>query len=413
MATVHFIHIGDVHMAPGARNDDRRRAMRTIVDENINDPLLGAWLLPGDLNHARMSIEDRNWLADILREMANAAPVIICYGNHDLPGDLDVFARLQTNHGIVVVSTPSLVSIPLATGHAASAFVLPYPTKAGLVSAGVAHNQLVDTAADALEAIFRNGVAKLEQRRSAGDVTLFLGHVNIGGSLLSNGQPNIGVEIELNAGLLAMFGDCYKGASHIHKAQEVGGAYYPGSVCRLDYGEVDPKGYIVVAYESYENENGSRRWRYVVTRRPLAVAPIFHVDGALTPQGFRLADGTEPEAERRWHAGEWAGCEVRVRYTVLQAERAAVDEAVVQRDFATADRLKLECIVVRDQGVRAPEVARAQNLHDKAIAWCRVAGIEPTDSLLDKLAQLEHAEGQAVLTTVTRQLAGEGVAHAA
>ncbi len=247
MQTATFVHIGDCHFGPNARNADRWRALRQIVEENIDRvdrEDVAAWLLPGDLNHGRMTIEDRNEWAFALRTMADHAPVVICYGNHDLPGDLDVFARLAAQWPIHVVDTPEVlrILIPHEQGRLqrASIFVLPYPTEAGLVSAGVAPGEMVPTARQALDAIFLSAAAQLDEARARGDLVLMIGHVNVAGSITSVGQPNIGQEIELDGALLARLGGCYKGLNHIHKAQEIGGAHYPGSICRLDWGEIEP-----------------------------------------------------------------------------------------------------------------------------------------------------------------------------
>jgi hypothetical protein len=81
--------------------------------------------------------DDRNALDYCLQEMASRAPVVLCYGNHDRPGDLDGFARLRAANPIYVVDRPGCVRIRLATLEFATVFVLPYPQKAGLVGAGV------------------------------------------------------------------------------------------------------------------------------------------------------------------------------------------------------------------------------------------------------------------------------------
>ena len=74
-----FIHIGDLHLRPDARNTMRRNALQEIVDAGLEMDDLGAWLWPGDINDGKMSIDDRNWLVDILFEMANHAPVLACW----------------------------------------------------------------------------------------------------------------------------------------------------------------------------------------------------------------------------------------------------------------------------------------------------------------------------------------------
>jgi DNA repair exonuclease SbcCD nuclease subunit len=67
--------------------------------------------------------------------MADAAPVVIIYGNHDRPGDLDGFANLKAGHPIYVIDRPHVLVLRLATQQMAAIFCLPYPQKAGLVAA--------------------------------------------------------------------------------------------------------------------------------------------------------------------------------------------------------------------------------------------------------------------------------------
>lgn len=243
-----LVHIGDFHAAPGPRNEARYRALDQLIEEACQLPSLGAWLWPGDLSHQRQAIEDENDLIVRLRHMSSVAPVVLVYGNHDLPGDLDKFASVGNGHPIYVVDRPQVLRIRLATMQFASIACLPYPHKHGLVMAGCANPDLVDAAADHLDAIFMQFAAALERARNAGDLTLFIGHVNVGGAVVSSGQPNIGREIELSPRHLDRLGPIYKGLNHIHKAQEIHGAHYPGSICRLSWGEIEPKGYLVIDY---------------------------------------------------------------------------------------------------------------------------------------------------------------------
>lgn len=395
-----FPHIGDLHAGPGPRNADRYRALDQIIVECLTTmpkAELGAWLWPGDLNHGRMTIEDRNALATRLLAMGNTAPVVLCYGNHDLPGDLDVFAKLRTTYPILVVSTPQVISLYLDNGAHVSLFVLPYPTKAGLVALGIAKPDVIDAAADALDAICGNAAAQLEVARDNGALTLMVGHVNVGGSITSAGQPNIGREIELSARHLDQFGAIYKGLNHIHKAQEIAGAWYAGSVCRLNWGEIEEKSYIVATYDDtvIELEPGDSRWS--VERRPIDVPPMYHVEGTLTRDGFT------PDATSPMHLF-WGGREVRVRYRYLQSERGLADPACIRNLFAGAVRLELEPIAVPDRQLRAPEVAAARTLPEKFTAYCAVSGVALTDALQTKLARLEHADPLVLLSEVQTAL---------
>lgn len=414
--TTVLVHLGDFHAGPGPRNADRFRALDQILDECVGLPRLGAWLWPGDLNHGRMTIEDRNALVERLRRMAAVAPVLLVYGNHDMVGDLDVFGRLRATWPIVVVSHPEIVPLTLATGHEASIFCLPYPTKAGLTSAGVAKDDVVATAAEALDFIFMQAAGDLQRAASTGVLTLMVGHVNVGGSQTSSGQPNVGHEIEISRAHIDRLGPIYKGLNHIHLGQTIAGAWYPGSVCRLNWGEIEPKRYLRIACQRWEEVDlrcaalpdapapGPGTWTHSVEACPLTVAPMYHVDGSLTREGFTWAVTAGPGGEAQTAPPSWRGCEVRCRYTFPQSDKNILLHAQVHAEFADALRLEVEPIAVADRALRSPAVAAARTLADKVAAFSQVEQLAPT--LAEKLAQLEHQDGVTVLDALRRRLAG-------
>ncbi len=383
--------IGDAHLHPGPRQADRLKALDQIIAEGLQLPKLGAWADPGDLFHQRSSIEDRNAWADRIVQAANVAPFIICYGNHDMPGDLDIFAKLRAKYPIYVVDRPQVLRVQLATGQWLSVFGLPYPHASGLVAAGTPPESVVETARAALEAIFLHAGAQLEAARQQGDLTLFLGHVNVAGSIVSTGQPQIGHEIELDQALLLRLGDCPKVLNHIHKHQVIGGAAYPGSICRLNWGEIEEKGYLVIEYN--DGATWTLRWH------PIAVPPMYHVEATFAQQAFTydIAPDTIPK-----------GSEVRVRVRFPQAERTFFEmgQPQVLADFAHASRLSIEPVCEVDRGLRAPEVAAAKTLLDKLVAWCHVNGLEPPDGLAEAVAALEHQEPEKVLADFTLRMEG-------
>lgn len=398
---VRLVHIGDLHLAPGPRNVDRLRALDQIIEENVHDPALGAWLVPGDLNHGRMTIEDRNALATRLQRMAQVAPVLGCDGNHDAPGDLAIFARLQAAHAIRFDASPTTYRQRLATGHDALVAVLPYPHKAALVAAGISPADLSMVAVDPLEAICRSLGLALTAGAARGELPIFIGHVNIAGAQMATGQPNIGKEIELTAPALALLGaQTYKGVNHIHVAQDVSGATYPGSVCRLDWGETDPKGYVVVETPVRAGEPAT--WR--VQRRPLDVAPMYHVEGTLTREAFAYTVTDGPAGEARARPATWQGAEVRVRYRYAKGEHSVLDKARVHVEFAEALRLEVEPIAMPDTGLRSPAVAEARTLAQKAEAWAAGNGQPLTEGARAVLASLQILDPPTMLSDLATTL---------
>lgn len=405
-----LVHIGDFHAGPGPRNAARYRALDQLIDQALQLPSLGAWLWPGDLSHQRQTIDDENALIARLRRMSAAAPVVLVYGNHDQPGDLDKFASVSNGNPIYVIDRPHVLRIRLANMAFASIACLPYPHKHGLVLAGVANPDLVDEAANALDAIFMQFEIELADARAKGDLTLFIGHANVGGALTSSGQPNIGREIELSPRHLDRLGPVYKGLNHIHKAQEIHGAHYPGSICRLNFGEIEEKRWLEVRTSVDRNavvisdEREIDQFEFEVIPHAIDVAPMYHVEGDLTREGFTYQVTAGPGGEPQEKPASWKGCEVRARYRVKQSEAAVVEKAHVLAEFAEA-LLTLDPIVVPDRALRAPEVAAAKTLPLKVAAWCELSGAVASEGVLDKLAKLEHITDPAVHAEAARDYA--------
>jgi len=394
-----LVHIGDFHAGPGPRNAARFRALDQILDEALQLPNLGAFLWPGDLSHQRQAIADENALIERLRRMSAAAPVVLVYGNHDAEGDLDKFAHVAAGNPIYVVDRPTVLRIRLATMAFASIACLPYPHRHGLVLAGMANPDLVDAAAEALDGIFLQFAAELEAARGRGDLTLFIGHANVGGAVTSSGQPNIGREIELSPRHLDRLGPICTRLNHIHKGQEICGAYYPGSICRLDWGEIEEKRWLEVDYHA-PGHGDEASVCFVVDEHPIDVAPMYHVEGQLTRDSFTWQVTAGPGGELQDAPPSWKGCEVRVRYTFAQSEAAVINKALVSEPFAEAALLTLDPIAIPDRALRAPEVAAAKTLPEKITAWCAIAGAVASAGALMKLGALEQRAPEQLLALV-------------
>lgn len=417
-----FIHIGDVHLQAGhPRNPDRLASLDQIAVEAEALPSVAGVLIPGDLFHAKSTAADRNDLAERLVRFARLAPVVVAPGNHDSQGDLEIFSRLQSTWPIYVVTRPQVLQVPLPGGETAAIAALPYPFKASLVAQGVAPGDTSAMSVELLDVIFMQLAQELAHLRVAGAIPLFLGHFNVRGAVSSTGQPQIGMELEVDRASLARLPAVYCALSHIHRAQEVGAGVYAGSIARLDYGEIEEKSYVQLTCRREGSE-----WRAEWIRRPLDVAPMWHIEGELTTAGFRPdhdellcrrcgGDGDDPE--RRDGDGETLACEacagsgrkadwsrddVRVRYRYLASERPALNEQCIRDLFAGALRLKIESIAIPDRDLRAPEVARATTLEDKLAAYRHETVLAPG---MAAKAALVQGEASDALAAVADQLA--------
>lgn len=393
-----LVAMGDVHEHPGPRNEDRLAAVDQVIAEGARVPDIGAWAIAGDLFHASSTIEGRNAWDERIQRMAAIAPVLIVKGNHDRDGELNGFARLKARWPVYVFDQPGVHVFRTATDQMAAVFALPYPTKGGLVSAGIAPGDVVNTAAALLDPIFMVAANQLQAAKDAGYTTFMLAHANIVGSISSSGQPQCGQEIEVSYAHLARLGPILKLFGHIHKPQEISGAIYLGSVCRLDFSEIEAKRYIVADIAADSS--------YTYESRPIAVAQMFHIEGYLTRAGFSVDSPDEThdeEIHRRLTAHDWAGCDIRVRVNYRASERAALDFESVKSLFAGALRLKVETVAIIDRDVRAPEVAAAKTLSGKLAAYRKEATLPP--SLEAKLALLQQPDPAAAVEAARARLA--------
>lgn len=388
-----LIAIGDAHLQHGhRRNADRLAALDRIIAEGSAVTDLGAWLWPGDIFHQRSLPEDRNDVAPRIQAMADRAPVVLCYGNHDAPGDLHILGRLRGRFQILVIDRPQVVRVTLATGETAAIFGFPYPHKSGLVAVGTEVQQVGETAAALLDAIFLKAAVDLAEAQERGALTLMIGHATIVGSISSVGQP-MGLErdIAVDANLLARLGDIPKIFNHIHKPQQIYGAHYVGSIGRNDWGEVEDKRYLEIAF--YDEDTA-------IVSHPLQSTPLWHVDGDLTRDGFAWRVRRGPDGEELAAPTSWAGAEVRVRYRFAAEEQAALDLTAVTAPFAGAARVETDPIAIRSRAVRAEAVTKAATLPEKLAAYVAHAGATWTPGLDAKLALLQSVDGTAFLDAV-------------
>jgi len=389
-----LVCIGDCHFGPqGGRNADRYCAFDQIVSYGLALEHLGAWLLAGDLNHAKMTIEDRNALATRLQTMANRAPVLMVRGNHDAENDLEIFTRLEAAHAIQLATAPRVYELALATGQRAAVACLPYVFKGPLVGAGVGPAALGQAARDHFDAILLSLANDLAIARSFGAFTVLLGHLNIGGAVSSVGQPQVGQDIELDSALLARVPPTVpKIFGHIHKHQHIHGAWYLGSIARMDFGEQEGKVFGVLSFETPDD--------YELEFLPIAVPGQHHVDGRLTREAFTIIaiDGdlvTELPAQESWR-----GTDIRARYAFNPAEITALDVAKIHAEFAGCRSLKIEPVPDRAVEIRAPEIAAATTLEAKVEAFCARSGLAWSAGVLAKLTALQTQEREALLSAV-------------
>jgi len=101
-----------------------------------------------------------------------------------------------------------------------------------------------------------------------------------------------------------------------------------------------------------------------------------------------------------------AGAAVRVRWTVAEEDRGAVDRDAIQRALAGAAETKLEGRIVPVVRTRMAGISRMPRLEDKVRAWSQVAEVN-VEPLLECLAALQEAGPEDIAAGVLRETDAE------
>lgn len=301
-----FIHTSDWHLTEGPRFAKTLECLHHIVDSG-EDAGVDAWLVVGDLSgqperHKQTPME-RNAIVDIVARIAQTAPVIIPYGNHEYPTDL---YHLSVIDGVYVIASPWAAEFEHAI------FITqPYPEKRDLVGD---FRGSVDESNARAGAVMMDIVAGLA-RKYEGDPRplIYVGHHNIRGSKLAGGEVMSGKEVEVEGSSLDQLGFVYGAMGHIHAHQRVSEiAWYCGSPDRSNFGETDKKGFMLV-----EVENGIAKptWHSTPCRQLATIHARWDGQGWVAPGGGEL------------RVPDVSDCDVRVIASVVEDHAGTMDTA--------------------------------------------------------------------------------------
>lgn len=385
-----ILHTGDLHLEKGPRFDDTARCLDAMVEDGIAQGVK-LWGVGGDLYKTvvghLMEPEERNFLANLFVRMGATGAVVIVYGNHDMPSDLDELALLEAKHPIIVVDRPIVLRLGVLAGIPGKAMVLalPYPHKRhwlGDVQGTIEEqNQAVEAKLRALFAKWKEAVEEAHRDKIP---VVSLIHGTFRGSLVAGGEiMPAGQEIEMQVADLEAVGADYNGGSHIHLCQQMGPrTWYSGSPSRSTFGETDEKGYLVVDVAPGEPPIVNRR------RTP---ARRFCTLKAKWENGA-LAWEKPEDLERVGNA------EVRVQVEYAEEDAATAPLEAIEAEMRTrgAVDVKLQKKPVPRIRVRCEEILTAKTLEDKARAyWGSLNGAAPApeqqERCLAKLGELQRA----------------------
>jgi exonuclease SbcD len=362
-----LLHTGDLHYSGGV-DEDIEISMSQIT-EHVKQNHIDFVTIGGDVYDKSSSIESRNIVKERLMKIAGYAPIIICRGNHDQPGDLDILADLKATHPIKVYSSPTVVNL----GEGVNLYAIPWVSKHHWMEAHKVDS--IDELNSTLSGQLLNYITSLRKcNKWTANHHIVLAHILISGARAENNQPLIGEGITLGEFDLEEGGFHAGFLSHIHLRQQFGNGnfFYSGSPAALDFGETQDKYYSV-----YDVGSNSVEWFKLNAVRRICV------------------DGNWREGQ--WNpnsdAGDLSGARLKVTYPISPTDDNKLISESIRQYYASSflKELKLSPIVEQKMAARADNVSSAKSLEEKLKEYWKHTGQELSncDSIMRKLKRAE------------------------
>lgn len=331
---------------------------------------------------------------DQVQRLADHMPTLILQGtfSHDFPGSIDVFRRLRARYPIHVADKVGQVLLSKdALGYAwedydggqplsdaAALFSCLPPVNKAALAAMVGAENAAAAAGDYVAAILKDWSASHIEARENSVPAIVVGHGTVNGCQTEHGVPMAGLDHEFSVGTLGASSASAAMVGHIHKHQAWQAGHtviaYPGSIGRLHYGERDPKGFLIWEFDD----------------RAADASFAFHETPAKRLLEIEFS-GTPDLDELRALAVDAADAHVRIRYSVDEEHRHAIDRSEIEALFFGAAAVKIEGRINPIQRQRAAGITQSVSLADKLAQWCELTETEP-QPLTERLTVLEQGE---------------------
>lgn len=427
-------HVSDIHLstapAPrdiGATMEEQEQVLYDVArDMDAQRPDLIT--IGGDLYEAGSTPELRliaqRWIG-MLRERA---PVLIVEGNHEQRRDVDIFdaATEYSLDGACEAAKEMEYCVPFTAGTVwrpprdegprVTVGALPWPRRGDLLAYARARGirpfaplqddgtrtapDLHGLCAEAMRVVLDGFRLAFAEERARGGVCIILGHLDVAGSRLDNGQPVVGKSfLALSPHDLAATGADVVLLGHIHARQTINGRpyweapcpiHYPGALKPTAVGQGSEFGYSVVDVEPGGPVS--------IAFRPIAsVRRLVHLKRYMTASAEHDFCGVLIPAPDASHDLP-EGASVRLTASAPESHRAVAEKcaetlASKLRDLGNRVAVVMEIQRAERAETRGADVAAARSVGEKLEEWWRTAGVpEHEDAILDMLAELEEED---------------------
>jgi len=334
---------------------DFLRSLDTIVQAAI-DEKVDLVIFAGDAykDRAPAPTFQREWGRRLMRLSKAGIPTILLTGNHDISPSqrkahaMQEFDTLAPEH-IRVVSSLRLLTPADLEGLPVQVLAIPWITRAGVMQSIIAG----ETEEEDPLRVIENGVSdwlNLALNETDPSIpTILTAHASVAGAKLGNEQEiKIGRDVILPLGLVCNPRFDYVALGHIHRHQDLNlGSHppvvYPGSIERVDFGEVnEEKGFVIA---QIEKDHTTYQWRKLPIRkfidRSVTLVDELNVNDkiiAAMPSQAELKDAI-----------------VRLKITYPQGFEVLIDETRLHTYAKDAFEFKLHKISVSEARSRLPD----------------------------------------------------------
>jgi DNA repair protein SbcD/Mre11 len=315
-----ILHFADAHidMANYGRHDpqtglpmrvmDFLKSLDTIIDTAINERV-DMVLFAGDAYKDRTPAPtfQREWGKRIMRLSRAGIPSLLLVGNHDLsPGigrahAIEEFNTLEVPH-VRVLDRPQFLGPQDLEGLPLQVLALPWVFRSGLMAAlEMAATDTVQVYEELEKRLTELVYKWLEEKVDPSLPTILAAHCSVQGAVYGGERAvMLGSDLVLSGALVKDSRLDYVALGHIHKPQNLNEqshppVIYPGSIERVDFGEVKDDKFFVIAHV----QRGSTRveWRKLEGVRPF-IDRYLRLDSDENITERMLAAMPEPEQIR-------------------------------------------------------------------------------------------------------------------
>lgn len=280
---IKLLHFSDAHIdiaAQGKRDPksglpirvlDFLHALDTIIETAISEKV-DLVIFSGDAYKDRTPVPtfQREWGRRIIRLSQAKIPTILLVGNHDISPAVGRASALQEFSTLEIpfvhlISKPSIITPNEFHGVPIQIVALPWITRSGYLSS--LQNEEIDikTLDSEIETVVSRILDRYIENLDPNLPTIFTAHASIQGALYGEERSiMLGQDMVLPIGLVKNEKFDYVALGHIHKAQNLNEGFhppiiYPGSIEKVDFGEVKDDKYFVIA--EIDKGNSSVQWR--------------------------------------------------------------------------------------------------------------------------------------------------------